>query len=108
MNFATKKCIPCEVGTPPMAEDAVKTALLSVPGWELREGAKIRREWKFKNFAEAMAFVNRVAELAEQEGHHPDILIHDWNSVRLEFMTHAIKGLSESDFIMAAKINENL
>ena len=105
MNFAAKKCIPCEAGTLPMGTEEVRAALLQIPGWELMEEKKIRREWKFKDFSEAMAFVDRAAELAEQEGHHPDILIHNWNRVRLELTTHAIKGLSENDFIVAAKIN---
>jgi 4a-hydroxytetrahydrobiopterin dehydratase len=75
-----------------------------VPGWELDEN-KLSRRFKFKNFREAMAFVNRIADLAEEEGHHPDIHI-SWNRVRLDLTTHAIKGLSENDFIMAAKTNE--
>jgi 4a-hydroxytetrahydrobiopterin dehydratase len=74
-----------------------------VPGWQLEEN-KLTRRFKFRDFMEAMAFVNRVAELSEAEGHHPDIHI-SWNKVRLELTTHAIKGLSENDFIMAAKIN---
>jgi 4a-hydroxytetrahydrobiopterin dehydratase len=77
-----------------------------VPGWELQpDEQKLVRSFKFKDFKEAMAFVNRVADLAEAEGHHPDILI-SWNRVRLELTTHAIKGLSENDFIMAARIGE--
>jgi 4a-hydroxytetrahydrobiopterin dehydratase len=74
-----------------------------VPGWQLEEN-KLTRRFKSRDFMEAMAFVNRVAELSEAEGHHPDIHI-SWNKVRLELTTHAIKGLSENDFIMAAKIN---
>jgi len=72
------------------------------PGWELEED-KLSRRFKFRDFREAMAFVNRVADLAEEEGHHPDIHIF-WNRVQLDLTTHAIKGLSENDFIMAAKI----
>lgn len=82
-----------------------------VPGWELKEPTEgesgvpmLVRRSKFKNFVESMVFVNRVADLAEAEGHHPDIHI-SWNRVRLELTTHAIKGLSENDFILAAKIN---
>jgi len=66
---------------------------------------QIEREFTFKNFKKAMVFVNKVAELAESEGHHPNILLHSWNKVRLTFYTHAIGGLSENDFIMAAKVN---
>jgi 4a-hydroxytetrahydrobiopterin dehydratase len=75
-----------------------------LPGWELQEN-KLTRRFRFKDFKEAMAFVNKVADLSESEGHHPDIYI-SWNRVRLELTTHAIKGLSENDFIMAAKVSE--
>ena len=87
-----------------MSEQQALETLPQVPGWEL-EGNKLTRRYKFKDFLGSMAFVNRVAELAESEGHHPDIYIY-WNRVRLELTTHAIKGLSENDFIMAAKINQ--
>jgi 4a-hydroxytetrahydrobiopterin dehydratase len=77
-----------------------------VPGWELKsDEQKLVRRFKFKGFREAMSFVNGVADLAEAEGHHPDMHIF-WNRVRLELTTHAIKGLSENDFVMAAKISE--
>lgn len=105
-DLSLKKCVPCEVGALPMSESEARTALLQVPGWELRESGKIRREWVLKDFAEAMAFVNQVAECAEREGHHPDIFIHNWNRVRLELITHAIHGTSQNDFVMASKINK--
>ncbi len=99
-------CIACEAGTPPMSLEEAERLMAQVPGWELRpDEKKLVRRFKFKGFKEAMRFVNRVAELAEAEGHHPDIYI-SWNRVRLELTTHAIKGLSENDFIMAAKISE--
>lgn len=89
---------------PPMSMEEARALMDQVPGWELGEN-KLSRRFKFKDFKAAMQFVNRVAELAEQEGHHPDIYI-SWNRVRFELTTHAIKGLSENDFIMAAKTNE--
>jgi 4a-hydroxytetrahydrobiopterin dehydratase len=106
-DLITKHCAPCEGGTKPMTAAEAGAYLAQVPGWTLVEGepAKIARSRKLKDFIEAMAFVNRVAELAEAEGHHPDIAI-SWNRVTLELFTHAIGGLSENDFIMAAKINE--
>jgi len=104
MNLAAKKCIPCESGTLPLSKDAAKKYLSDAPGWSLADG-KISRDFEFKDFKEAMAFVSKVADLAENEGHHPDIFIHQWNKVKLELSTHAIGGLSENDFIMAAKIN---
>ena len=106
-SLAQKHCAPCEGGTKPMAPTAAEGYLAQVPGWRLVAGdrLKIARELRFKNFAQAMQFVNRVAELAEGEGHHPDICV-SWNRVQLELLTHAIGGLSENDFIMAAKISE--
>ena len=105
IDLTTKKCVACEGGTPPMAEKDAQQLLSQVLGWTMIESKTIVRESAFHDFKEAMKFVNRVAELAESEGHHPDILVHGWNKVRLELSTHAIGGLSENDFIMAAKIN---
>ena len=105
-NLTQKYCIACEAGTPPMPADEAQTLLAEVPGWDLADHV-LSRTFRFKDFQAAMAFVNRVAALAEAEGHHPDIHI-TWNRVRLELTTHAIKGLSENDFILAAKINELL
>lgn len=104
MNLSNKTCIMCEGGTPPLTSEVARKYLTETPDWSM-EDDKIVRDFKFKNFKEALAFVNKVAELAEHEGHHPDILIHGWNKVKIELTTHAIKGLSENDFIMAAKIN---
>ncbi len=105
MNLLNKKCVPCEGGTPPLTAEEIEKYLPEVSDWEVLEDKKINREFKFKDFKEAMAFVNKVADLAESEGHHPDICLHSWNKVRLELSTHAIGGLSENDFILAAKIN---
>ena len=105
-NLAKKRCIPCEKGTKPLADDVVSVYLKEAGGWSVSEDAKkISREFKFADFVSAMAFVNEVAELAEYEGHHPDITIW-YNRVKFELWTHAIGGLSENDFIMAAKINQ--
>lgn len=108
-DLSNQKCVPCEGGTPPLFREKVKKLLPQVHGWILGSNfKKISRDFKFKNFKEAMGFVNKVAGLVETEGHHPDILIHDWNKVRLELSTHAIVGLSENDFILAAKIDQVL
>jgi len=90
-----------------MSRSEAEALLASVGGWKLVDGEplKIARSIKFKDFAAAMRFVNTLAEIAEAEGHHPDICI-SWNRVKLELVTHSIGGLSENDFIMAAKINE--
>jgi pterin-4a-carbinolamine dehydratase len=105
IDFATKKCQPCEGGTPPLTAEAATKYLASIAGWELFEGTKIKKEFKFKNFIGAMDFVNRLAKTAEAEGHHPTILI-SYNKVKITLTTHAIGGLSENDFIMAAKIDK--
>lgn len=98
-----KKCVACEGGTPPLTREEAQGLLAQVPGWTLKED-RIERHFRFKDFPEAMAFVNRLAEVAERENHHPDIHIY-WNKLHLEFTTHAIHGLSDNDFIMAAKVN---
>lgn len=87
-----------------MTLTSARTLLKQVPGWKLR-GRKIEREFEFKNFKEAMLFVNAVAFIAESQGHHPDFHIH-YNKVKLELYTHAINGLHGSDFILAAKTNK--
>ena len=102
-TLSQKQCIPCEKGTPALTQVEAEEMLEQVPGWELGENMLSRR-LRFKDFKEAMRFVNRVAEIAEEEGHHPDIHI-SWNRVRLTLATHIIKGLSENDFILASKIN---
>lgn len=109
-NLNEKHCVPCKGGVPPMSNAEIQKYLAEVGGhWEHVSGLvhKIKKDFKFKNFKEAMAFVNKVADLAEAEGHHPDIHI-SWNNVRLELCTHAIHGLSENDFILATKIEQLL
>ncbi|MBI2098702.1 MAG: 4a-hydroxytetrahydrobiopterin dehydratase [Candidatus Wildermuthbacteria bacterium] len=104
VNLVSKKCVPCEGGTPPLEAEKIQEYLKEVEGWEAREGKMITRRFTFKSFREAIDFVNRVAGLAEREGHHPDIIIR-YNKVTLELSTHAIGGLSENDFILASKID---
>ena len=104
VNLAAKKCVPCEGGTSPFESEKIQEYLKEVEGWELEENKRIKKTFKFKTFREAIDFVNRIADLAEKENHHPDIHIK-YNRVILELTTHAIKGLSENDFIMASKID---
>ena len=106
-SLSAQRCVPCEGGMAPLSREEAVRYMDAVAGWKLAAGepAKLMRSLKFKDFARAMAFVNNVAQLAESEGHHPDICI-SWNRVRLELVTHAIGGLSMNDFIMAAKIND--
>lgn len=103
-----KKCKVCEAGvTLPMSEKEAREALAGFKGWDLAEATRIKKEFTFPGFKEAMSFVNGVAALAEEEGHHPSIFI-SYNKVRITLSTFSIKGLSENDFIMAAKIDSSL
>jgi 4a-hydroxytetrahydrobiopterin dehydratase len=102
-----KKCKPCEGGVPPVDREEAERLLKNLSEWKLSEdGSRIRRQWVAKNFVAAIDFFNRVAELAEQEGHHPDLHLEGYRNVAIELWTHAIGGLSENDFIVAAKIDE--
>jgi 4a-hydroxytetrahydrobiopterin dehydratase len=105
-NLLKKKCVPCEGGIQALNLSQLQEYLDKVSGWVSdSEGKKISKEFKFKDFIGAINFVNQVAEIAELENHHPDICIY-YNRVCLELWTHAIGGLSENDFILAAKIND--
>lgn len=105
MNLSQQHCVPCQGGIPPMPDEEIQKLLPQVPQWYIEEG-KLVRNFKFNNFKEALAFINRVGELAESEGHHPDILLHRWNNVKLILYTHKINGLHENDFILASKIDQ--
>jgi 4a-hydroxytetrahydrobiopterin dehydratase len=101
--LADSKCVPIEKTTKPIQLSEARNKLQEIPGWKLQETA-ITREYKFKDFVEAMAFVNRIADIANAEDHHPDMYI-SYNKLKVELSTHKIGGLSMNDFIMAAKIN---
>ncbi len=102
-----KKCSPCEGGIPPLSRAEVEDQLRQVDGWSLVEGGqRIRRNWTVKNFMAGIDFFNKVAALAEDEGHHPDMHLEGYRQVAIELWTHAIGGLSENDFILAAKIDQ--
>ena len=101
-----KTCAACEGNVPPLSADEATALLASVEGWELvHDGQRIRRAWIARNFQAAIDFFDKIAVLAEQEGHHPDLHLEGYRNVAVELWTHAIGGLSENDFIMAAKIN---
>lgn len=108
MGLASKKCVPCEGGTPPFSKEEVEKYLAQTPGWELvkdeKRRLKIQREFKFATYLQGAAFIQKIARIAEDQDHHPEIFL-GWRRARVEFFTHAIGGLSENDFIMAAKIN---
>lgn len=100
-----KSCRSCAPGTPPLSREQANEMLSQIPGWSLNQDATgISRSFKFKNYHETMAFVNAQAWIAHREDHHPDIEL-GYNRCQVRFSTHSIKGLSENDFICAAKIN---
>ena len=103
-DLTQKTCKACEGGVPPLTEDQAEEYLKQTPGWTLKDNA-ISKKFEFENFKETMIFVNKVADIAEQEGHHPDMKV-SYSNVVIDLTTHSIKGLSENDFILAAKINK--
>jgi len=104
--LSKEKCIPCEGDITPLTAQEIAGLLSEINGWQQIDHTKIWKEFTFKNFVQAVDFINRIADVAEYEDHHPDVLLHDYKYVRVELVTHAIKGLSRNDFIVAAKINE--
>jgi 4a-hydroxytetrahydrobiopterin dehydratase len=106
-QLATKKCKPCEGGVDPCTLDDARNQLGRLDGWYLtHDGQRIRKDWTVKHFMAGMHFFNKVAEIAEEDGHHPDLHLEGYRNLSIELWTHAIGGLSENDFILAAKIDE--
>lgn len=105
-KLADQKCVPCHSDMPPLKKEEAADLARQIPGWTLKE-KEIEREFRFKNFKEAINFINEVAEIANKEDHHPDIFI-SYSKVKLTLSTHNIGGLSKNDFILAAKVNELL
>jgi 4a-hydroxytetrahydrobiopterin dehydratase len=104
MSLADQHCVACTAGTPPLTDAEIKPLIEQTPGWALDEG-HLTKAFTFPNFVEAVDFVNRITPVAEAEGHHPDLHVA-WGKVRVELWTHKINGLTESDFVMAAKIDQ--
>jgi len=103
-ELASKTCVPCRGGVPPLAGEELTRISREVPQWRVVEGHHITRAFMFSNFRDALTFVNKVGELAEEQGHHPDIFL-TWGKAEITTWTHKINGLTESDFILAAKID---
>lgn len=107
MVLTEKKCMPCEGGVQPFTEAQIQEYLSQLKtGWEVLDAKKIHKNFRFQDFKEAMGFLNKVADIAEQENHHPDMRVFGYKNVEIELSTHAIGGLSENDFILAAKIEQ--
>lgn len=105
-TLAGQTCVPCQGGVPRLDLDSARAAIQSLDGWVLNEDAtRIERNFMFPNFVDAQAFCIIIGDLAEREGHHPDITL-GWGYCLVTFQTHKIRGLHENDFIMAAKVNE--
>jgi len=104
-NLAKGHCVPCEGGTKPLTPVQIGEYFQALTGWSVKEDKELYKQYQCKDFAEALSFVNAVGEIAESEGHHPDIKLFSWNKVALTLSTHAIGGLSTNDFILAAKID---
>jgi 4a-hydroxytetrahydrobiopterin dehydratase len=104
MGLAEQSCVPCRGGVPPLPNDRVAALLKELdPGWTVtHDGTRIERAYQFKEFSDALAFANRVGDIAEREGHHPDLHV-GWGRCSVEIWTHKINGLTESDFYLAAK-----
>ena len=103
--LSAKTCVPCQGGVPRLDSKAISSLLKEISGWEVINTHHLRKELKFPDFVRALAFVNRIGDLAEQEGHHPDLQL-SWGRVTVEIWTHKVDGLTESDFVLAAKIDE--
>ena len=105
--LTSKHCVPCEGGIPALTPDQMTPLLAQLDGWSVEGGQKLKKTYTFPDFVQALAFVNRAGEIAEAEGHHPDLYL-TWGKVGVELTTHAIGGLSENDFILAAKLDKAL
>ncbi|MGH2570728.1 MAG: 4a-hydroxytetrahydrobiopterin dehydratase [bacterium] len=104
-ELAKRTCIPCKGGVPPLSDREIEQLLDQVDGWEVMDNHHLRKDFRFPDFVQALAAVNRIGALAEEQGHHPDLHLA-WGKVRVEIWTHKIDGLTESDFILAAKVDQ--
>ena len=104
-DLAERQCVPCRGGVPPMIAEEIEKLLPEVEGWRVINQHHLQKNYQFKNFRETLQFVNTIGELAEQQGHHPDICF-GWGKADISIWTHKIDGLTESDFVLAAKIDK--
>jgi len=104
-ELSSMQCVPCRGGVPPLQGEEINRLITQLNGWEVVKEHHLKKNYAFSNFREALKFVNRVGELAEEQGHHPDFCF-GWGKVEITIWTHKIDGLTESDFILAAKIDK--
>jgi len=105
MSLASKHCVPCKAGVPPLQGEELAKLKAQVPGWQVVNGHHLTKTYTFPDFRAALDFVNKAGAIAEAEGHHPDLLL-SWGKVEVKTWTHKIDGLTESDFILAAKMDQ--
>jgi 4a-hydroxytetrahydrobiopterin dehydratase len=105
MNLAAKQCVPCKGGVPPLKGEELERLRAETPSWNVIADHHLQKTFPFPDFRSALEFVNRVGSLAEEQGHHPDLFLA-WGRVEVKIWTHKIDGLAESDFILAAKIDQ--
>ena len=103
-ELASRECVPCKGGTPPLPEEKIQQLLGELNEWTVQQEYHLTKSFEFPDFVKALACVNRIGEIAEQQGHHPDLYLA-WGKVKMEVWTHKIHGLTESDFIFAAKVD---
>jgi 4a-hydroxytetrahydrobiopterin dehydratase len=104
-KLASHHCVPCEGGVAPLTRSKFSVYLPQIPGWEVVDEQALRKEFVLGNFKEVVAYINKIAGLAESEGHHPDLFLHDYKKLTVTLSTHAIGGLSVNDFVLAVKID---
>ena len=104
-ELSERQCVPCRGGVPPLKGEEIKNLLRQLEGWQVANEHHLQRTYRFRDFRESLQFVNRIGELAEEQGHHPDICF-GWGKADVTIWTHKIDGLTESDFVLAAKIDK--
>jgi 4a-hydroxytetrahydrobiopterin dehydratase len=104
-ELSERQCVPCRGGVPPLKGEEIENLLRQLEGWQVVDEHHLQRTYRFKDFRESLQFVNRIGELAEEQGHHPDICF-GWGKADVTIWTHKIDGLTESDFVLAAKIDK--
>lgn len=104
-TLAEKTCVPCRGGVPPLTAEEIEPLFQELKNWEVKDDNRLLKVYKFGDFKSALKLANKIGEIAEQEGHHPDLLVR-WGELKIELWTHKIDGLTESDFILAAKIDK--
>jgi 4a-hydroxytetrahydrobiopterin dehydratase len=105
MSLAEKHCVPCRGGVPPLRAEEIEALQTLVTGWQVVDGHHLLKSYAFPDFRRALEFVNKAGAIAEEEGHHPDLFL-SWGKVEVRIWTHKIDGLTESDFILAAKLDQ--